>query len=378
MKTLNQLKNIKNKTIFLRVDFNVSIKKNSNKWKIEDDFRIRQTLPTIKYLLKSKTKIILATHFSKNQSAKSLIGYLKNHFPNIAYIDNPFSFNFKSSNKNIFIIENLRKWPEEEKNSTKFAKKLANLADIYVNDAFGVCHRNHASISKITKFIPSYAGLLLEQEIKHLSIALKKPKKPLAVILGGAKISTKIMLIKNFLKQKSWLMVGGAIANTLLKANNIFIGKSNYDKDYISKFSSKFMNNKKLILPVDAAIALNQKSKTKKIKSIFDLANNDTILDIGPKTAKNFTKIIKKAKMIIFNGPVGFAENKNFSLGTIKILKAIASNKTAFSIVGGGDTLILINKLNLYSKFSFISTGGGAMLEFLSGKKLPGIEALRH
>jgi len=387
MKSIESLKNLKNKVIFLRVDFNVPIKKIAKKWKIENDFRIKQTLPTIKYLLKLKAKIILATHFTENirsgqvhlnqKSTKYLIDYLKNYFPDIVYVNNPFSFNFKLAKNNIFLIENLRKWPEEEKNDIKFAKKLANLADIYINDAFSVCHRNHASVSKITKFLPSYAGFLLEKEIKYLSAVMKKPKKPFVIILGGAKISTKIMLIKNFLKKTNWLIIGGTIANTLLKAKGIFIGKSTYDRDYISKFSSKFLNNKKLLLPLDVIVAPNSKSKIKKAKSIFDINKNDIILDIGPKTIEKFIKIIKKAKMIIFNGPFGFIENNKFLMGTKKILQAISKNKKAVSIIGGGDTLILIQKLNLYSKFSFVSTGGGAMLKFLSKEKLPGLEALK-
>ena len=235
---------------------------------------------------------------------------------------------------------------------------MASLGDFYVNDAFGVSHRKAASISAITKFLPSYAGLLLEREIKNLSVALKKPKKPLVIILGGAKISGKLDLIDNFLKKADYFLAGGGIANTFIAAMGLPIGNSLYEKEMIL-FAKKLLKTGKIILPVDFNI------------------RDGKILDIGPKTIKKYADVIKKSGTIIWNGPVGYIEDKQYVKGSKEIMKAIL-NSRAFSIVGGGETTSLFQ--NLKSKTQnpklFLSTGGGAMLEYLAGEKLPGIEVL--
>ncbi len=378
MKSIKNLKNLKNKIILLRTDFNVPLKKVENRLQIIDDLRIIKTLPTIKYLLGKGAKIIIVSHFNKKISSKILIPILKRYFgKNIYFVKNPFVFNFCTSKEKLFLLENIRKWPEEEKNDAKFARKLAALADIYVNDAFGVCHRNHASVSAITRFIPSYAGFLIEEEIKNLNKA-KKGRHPLIVVLGGAKISTKLPLIKSYLSKAHSILVGGGIANNFFYAKEISVGKSKVDKNFINK---KIINNKKIILPQDVIVAKNIYAKNGITKNHLLIEKDDYILDIGPKTIKKFCEIIKNAKTIICNGPLGFIENKTFARGTRRIIEAIIKNKKAFSVLGGGETLSIIPKkykspiANI--KNMFISTGGGAMLNYLASKKLPGIEALK-
>lgn len=376
MKFLSSFKknDLANKTCLLRVDFNVSGDLSSNP-------RLVKILPTIKFLLKGRTKIVILSHLgrpkhseraaSKNLSLKFAAEFLENKLKKNVNFINHFDF-YKISEKiknspinSIFLLENLRLIDGEDGNDVKLARKLASLGDFYVNDAFSVSHRKNASVVAITKFLPSYAGLLMENEIKFLSKVLESSRKPLVIILGGAKISDKLGLIKNFLsggrRKADYFLVGGGIANTFMAAQDLPIGDSLYEKDMVS-VARKFLKSGKIILPSDVVI------------------DERKILDIGPKTIKKYSDLIKKAKMIIWNGPVGYFEYKGFAKGSKAIAKAILNSK-ARAVIGGGETTSLFNQQSTISNQQsniFLSTGGGAMLEFLGGKKLPGIEALKH
>jgi len=397
--------NLKNKKILLRVNFDVPIKNG----KILDDSRILAHLPTIFYLIKKKAKIILISHLDsplkiknkrlriKNYSLKKVAEYLnESPIPNpnaqilkLKFIDDCLGEKVKKEIDKlkageIILLENLRFYPEEEKNDKKFAKSLASLADLYINDAFPVCHRAHASVSAMTKYLPSYAGFLLEKEIKNLSEILERPKHPLIILMGGAKISTKLPVIKNLLKIADQILIGGGLANTFFKAMKLDIGQSIYEKEMIdqAKIISK---NKKIVLPVDVKIKLKTQNSKFKIQNFkIDKLNklkNFKILDIGKETIGLFSKYLSSAKMIIFNGPMGYFEEKPFDLGTKKIVEAILKNKRAKIIIGGGETLAALRQARINADLMrtdadrvFISSGGGAMLEFLSGKNLPGIK----
>ncbi len=310
MKTLKEL-DVKNKRMLVRCDFNVPL---DEKGEIEDDFRIIKTLPTIEYLIKKGAKLILMSHRSDDK--------------NLAVVRERLEKYLKG--KKFTLLENLRLDKREEENDQGFAKELANLGDIYINDAFGVCHRKHASIVGVPKYLPSGAGFLLEKEVKVLSKVLENPERPLVVIIGGTKVETKTKVIKHFLEKADNVLVGGMIAQSV---------------NFISS---------KLCLPIDH-------------KANFD---------IGSNTIKMFSKIIKTAKMIVWAGPLGKFEDPLYEKGTKKIAKEICKNNKAFKIVGGGDTIFALTKWGLRDKFDHVSTGGGAMLEFLSGEKLPGLKAL--
>ena len=338
----------------LRVDFNVPIVGG----KVKDDFRIVKALPTIKFLQKKGAKIILITHLGKDGSA-SLEPVIQ-HFWEVS----------KLKKDKIEFFENVRKFPGEEKNDPVFAKKLASLGDIYVNDAFSVSHRIHASVVGIAKYLPSYAGFQLEEEINNLSRAFKKPSRPFLFILGGAKFSTKMPLIEKYLKLADKVFVGGALANDFFKTEGYGVGKSLVDNE--SYGIENFLKNKRLLLPIDVVTKLGDKLTNEKINQVD---NNENILDIGQESINHLAPLIKKAKLIVWNGPLGKYEEGG-GVATEKILKLVANSK-AESIIGGGDTVSIISKLKLSKKFSFISTGGGATLDFLVNGSLPGIKALK-
>jgi phosphoglycerate kinase len=393
--------NLKNKKILLRVNFDVPIKNG----KILDDSRILAHLPTIFYLIKKKAKLILISHLDNplkikskrlrilKYSLKKVAEYLnklkipisKSQFLKLKFIDDCLSKKVKKEIDKlkageIILLENLRFYPEEEKNDKKFAKSLASLADLYINDAFPVCHRAHASVSAMTKYLPSYAGFLLEKEVENLSKVLKKPKHPFITVIGGAKISTKLPVIKNLLKIADKILIGGGLANTFFVSQKINISQSIYEKEMVDE-AKKLLESKKIILPPDVRIKLKtQNSKFKTLNLKIDKLNKlkkFKILDIGKETIKLFSKYISSAKIIIFNGPMGYFEEKPFDLGTKKIVEAILKNKKAKIIIGGGETIAVVKNFKIKDgKKVFISTGGGAMLEFLSGKILPGIKPL--
>lgn len=355
MRSVKQIKNLKGKTILLRVDFNVPIKNG----KVVDDFRIRASLPTISFLIKRGAKVVLITHLGKD-GTKSLAPVIKSFFA-ISKI---------SKNK-ITFFENIRKFPGEMKNNQDFAKKLATMGDIYVNDAFSVCHREHASVVSLPKYLPCYAGFQLEEEIKNLSHALSKPKHPFLFILGGAKFGTKTPLIQKYLKLANHVFVGGALANDFLKYMGYEIGKSLVSEKNFG--ISKLIKNKKLLLPVDVIVKSGSRLINKKINTV---EKDEIILDVGNDTIKMLAPLIKKAKLVLWNGPLGKYEDVHVGKVDEKILKLVASSP-AESIIGGGDTVAQVSKMKMLNKFSFLSTGGGATLDFLAHGTLPGIKALQ-
>ncbi len=383
---------INQKKVLLRVDFNVTLNPD---YTIADDFRIRQSLPTIKYLLGKKNRLILISHldrpkgrdpkYSLKPVAKDLQNYLSDYkvlLTDKLSPENPILKNQKEDE--IVFLENIRFWKEEKENDPEFAQKLASLGEVFVNDAFGVCHRENASVVGIPKFLPSFGGLLLKKEIETIKKAIEKPKHPFVAIIGGAKISTKIALIDRLLEIADYLLIGGGLANTFLCAQGINTGKSYCEIDKVEiarKILFKAAKSKTaIILPEDVVVGDPENSenggKVLKVEEI-EKKENGAILDIGPETQAKFASIIAKAKTIIWNGPVGYIENPAFRRGTDFIYYCITENTDAISIVGGGDTLAAISKKEYLDKITHISTGGGAMLEFIERGTLPGIEALK-
>ncbi|MFA5840865.1 MAG: phosphoglycerate kinase [Candidatus Paceibacterota bacterium] len=370
MRNIRQIKNLKGKTVLLRVDFNLPIKNG----KVVDDFRIIKTLPTIKFLQKSGARVVLIAHLGKGGEtllpvSKVLNKYIKNKFvPEIIGLKVQKIVG-EMKNGEVVLLENLRNNKGEQACSKIFAGELAKLADIYINDAFPVSHREDASIVLLPKLLPGFAGFQLEKEVENLSHAFKNTKHPFLFILGGAKFSTKMPLINKYLKLADHVFVGGALADDFLKAKGYEVGQSLVgDTNY---GISKLLKNKKLILPIDLTVKSGNKLITVKAEEV---KKDETILDIGEKTVKRIETLIKNAKFILWNGPLGRYEDGGAE-GTKKILKLVAASR-AESIVGGGDTVVLITKLKIENKFSFVSTGGGATLDFLASGTLPGIKAL--
>ena len=374
---------IKNKKVFLRVDFNVDLDEKGN---ILSDFRIKAVIPTIQFLLLAGVeKIIIASHLGKPKgrdeklSLKSIAEYLGKLLDQpVVFVDDCIGEKVKleiekSPLQSIIVLENLRFYEGEESNNMDFAKELANLADIFVNDAFGVCHRENASIVAITNFLPSYAGLLLEKEIENLDKFNNNFEKPLVLILGGAKISTKLPLINKFLDKADKILLGGGLVNTILKANGKEIGQSIFESELLKE--AQKLNAENIIMPNDFLIGKSLDDNQARAVLAENVNINDWILDIGPETLNNFVKIISNAKTIVWNGPVGYSENPVFRQGTNKIIEAIV-NSQAFSAVGGGETLLALEQAKALEKISFVSTGGGAMLSYLSGEEMPGLKYL--
>lgn len=383
--------NVRNKKVLMRVDFNVFMEDG----KVADDFRIRRAVPTIKYLLQQKAKIILITHFGRPAegveageedrarfSVKIIAKRLEKDlghkviFASDCVGDKAQRASSGLKSGEVLMLENLRFHPEEEKNDEVFASRLAAMADLYVNEAFSVSHRAHASISAITKFLPSYAGLVLAEEVRVLHNAYEKPKHPLVIVMGGAKVETKLKLIQRFFDKADDILLGGLIANNVLKAKGMGVGKSQVGENIISKSKGLNWTSPKLHLPVDVVVAKNiSKDAWIRTVGVGSVNDDEFILDIGSDTVDLFASIANSAKTIIWNGPLGFSELPNFAAGTVEFAKALARNK-AFKVVGGGDSIVVLDQHDLYDKMNFVSTGGGAMLEFLAGEPMPGIEAL--
>ena len=385
IKTLKDF-NFKNKRVLLRCDFNVPLSKEGL---VLDDFRIKKTIPTIEYLIKEGAKIIIMTHLGDPQG--KIVDSLKLD-PIYKKLKEYFTASvFKTKDcigkeveiivsqmrgGDILLLENVRFHKEEEANDEKFAKELAQFGDIYINDAFGVSHRKHVTIALLPKYLPSGMGFLLESEIKILSKVLNDPWKPLVTIIGGAKISSKVKVIKKFLEISDHILVGGDIANSILIGKGILLGKPLLEKGTTKEISNIALTAK-IHLPVDGKITLkDEKENAVREGAIGTARKEELVLDIGSETIKIFKQIIKEAKMIVWAGPLGFSEDKRFEEGTKEIAKEITRNHSAFKIAGGGDTILAINKFGLLDKFDHISTGGGAMLDFLAGEKLPGIVAI--
>jgi phosphoglycerate kinase len=391
IRTVDQIE-LEGKRVFIRVDFNVPQDEKGN---ITDDTRILLSLPTIRFVGEAGGKVILASHlgrpkgkkdpkFSLAPIAKRLSELLKKK---AAFATDCIGQEVQKQiaglkDGEVLLLENLRFHPEEEKNEEAFSKALASLCDVYVNDAFGTAHRAHASTEGMTRFVKIVAaGFLMMKEVESLEKALVNPQKPYVAILGGAKVSDKIGVIQNLLDKVTTLLIGGGMAYTFLKAEGFQVGKSLVEEDQID-FSRNLLEKAKgkitFLLPSDhvAAERMDIQSKREVVKN-DKIPSGWTCLDIGPETVKTFSKEIGAAKTVVWNGPMGVFELKPFSQGTFAIAKAIADS-SAFSIVGGGDSVAAVNQAGVADRISHISTGGGACLEFLEGKKLPGIEALRR
>ncbi len=391
MRSIFKEKNLNRKKILLRLDLNVPL----DNGKISDTTRIDKILPTLNFLIQQKTRIIILSHVGrpkgkivKELSLKPIGEDLKKKLntsvrlieENIYEIKNKDFF--EKFDEEILILENIRFYAEEEENDYRFAKHLASLGDIYVNDAFSCSHRAHASIHQISKYVPSFSGLQLDLEVAALNKITAEITKPITCIIGGSKISTKINIIKNLMPKFDNIIIVGGMANNFIEYFGNNIGKSIKEKNCSQIVEEIILLSKKkeckIIYPEDVLVSknLNGSSKNKELDQILP---DEMILDIGPKTINKIIDIIDNTKTILWNGPAGYFENPNFANGSIEIAKKIIENNKTnkiFSVVGGGDTVSLINRLNIANNFNFVSTAGGAFLEYLEGKKLPGITAL--
>jgi phosphoglycerate kinase len=369
------------KKVLVRTDFNVPL---DDRGGITDDSRIKASLPTINEILKQNPKqVILMSHLDRpkgdvienlrmDKVAQRLEELLEKK---VSKLDDCVDIEIPDGQ--IILLENLRFHKEEKENNEEFAKKLASSAELYVNDAFGTCHRKHASVHAITKFLPSAAGLLVEKEVSIMGKVLEKPERPFIAIIGGVKLETKIPVIENFLKKVDKILIGGAMAFTFYKAMGLGIGKSVLDKEQVGTAKKLLEKAKeKIVLPVDIIAANELSEKASSSVVAHNKIPNDWMgVDIGPETLEKFSEILKKAKTIVWNGPMGAFEIKEFAHGTNKTAKLLSKLK-ATTIVGGGDSAAAVKQLGLIEKMTHVSTGGGASLEFLSGKKLPAIEVL--
>ena len=386
------LADLDQKILLLRLDLNVPIKNE----KIQDFNRIDKTLPTIKFLLKRKAKIILISHvgrpmgkkdskFSLKPISKSLSTKLSE---NVRLVDQNI-FEIKKNdifkkNEKIVMLENIRFYKEEEQNDLVFSKKLASLGDFYVNEAFSCSHRNHASVSQITKHIDSYAGINLALELEALKKITSEITKPTTCLIGGSKISTKIKIIRNLITKFDNIIIVGAMAYNIIKFKGHEIGKSlcekNCDEIIEEIFTLGKENNCNIVFPEDVSVGKNFEDSSQN-KDVNKIAKDDLILDIGSKTIRKIINLIKNSKTILWNGPAGYFENDNFATGSFELAKEISAQTKSgniFSVIGGGDTVSVINKLKLFNDFNFVSTAGGAFLEYLEGKDLPGIKSLNY
>ncbi len=391
MNNIKDHENLNEKKVLLRLDLNVPLKNGL----IADQTRIDKIVPVIEFLIKKNSKIIIISHVGRPKGRVDKALSLKPICENLekkikkkikVIYEDIFKLRkediFKNTSEQLVFLENIRFYKEEETNDFNFSKHLAGLADIFVNDAFSCSHRDHASVSKITQFLPSFAGLQLETEINALKKVTTEIQKPITCIIGGSKISTKIGIIKNLIPKFDNIIIVGGMANNILSYLGKSVGKS-FKEDNCEKIVNEIFATSKnysctITYPEDVSVGknLNDKSKIKEIDKILD---DDLILDIGPKTINKIKKIIDKSETILWNGPAGYFENPNFAKGSYEIANAIVEkkkNKNIFSVAGGGDTIAVINHINAIKNFDFVSTAGGAFLEYLEGKELPGIKAL--
>lgn len=413
LKTIKDLKSVKNKRVLVRVDFNAPLKQETNNKKqiiIQDETKIKAALPTIRFLINKGAKVILISHLGEPSQISNVKYQMSKVNPpaggqgskfslrpaavklsellgqKVGFINDCLGVKVKTAigkmkNGEVILLENLRFYPGEEKNGEVFAKNLAKAGQLYVNDAFAVSHREHASLSAIAEFLPSCGGLLLEKEVAVLAKILKKPKRPFLVIIGGAKISTKIKVIENLLNKVDFLLLGGVLANNFFAAQGYNIGKSLVEPDGV-KVAKKLLagsKKEKLVLPIDVLVAKKIEPRAEPlVRRVNEVKDDEIILDIGPETIRSFAFLIKEAKTILWNGPLGMFELPRFRNGSIMIARVIASRSQgqAYGVVGGGETIECLDQTKMAQYVDWISTGGGAMLEFLAGKILPGIKPL--
>ena len=391
MKSIKEETNLEKKKIILRLDLNVPLLDG----KITDATRIDKILPTLNFLISQNVKIIIISHVGRPKGkvvndlslrpiCKDLEMKLSQNIKLLAKDIKEIVSNdlFQNNDEKIIMLENIRFYPEEEKNNQSFAKQLATLADIYVNDAFSCSHRAHASIDQVTNFLPSYSGLQFDLEVNALKKITSEIKKPITCIIGGSKISTKINIIKNLIPKFDNIIIVGGMANNIIKYMGNNIGKSLQEENSDHIIKEIFLLSKtgdcKIIYPEDIVVG-NDLKEDPQIKELNEVSSEEMILDIGPKTIKVISDIIDESNTILWNGPAGYFENQNFANGSIKIAEKIIENNKSnkiYSVVGGGDTVSLLNNLNSINDFDFVSTAGGAFLEYLEGKELPGIKAL--
>jgi len=392
IRSIEEIKNIKDSLFLVRVDFNIPMKSN----RVVEDIKLRRSLKTIKYLAKSGGRVVLMSHFGRPKgrvndkySLKPVGRHLAKLLKKRVIFNERKFFSSKFDQAisrvrpgEVMLLENTRFYPGEKKNDFGFSKALSRNFDYFINDAFASCHRAHASVVGVAKFLPSFAGFSLLEEVNNLIVARDNPKKPLVVIIGGAKISTKIKIIRKFIPKAKQILLGGGLVNSLLETMGCEIGSSLIDKEgrAEAKKLRKYLG-KKIVMPLDVVIG---KAKTGRKAGIINVGKADpglckkgeAVYDIGPKTVNLYKKHIRGAKTVIWNGPLGYIELPQFAKATNEVARTIAGSR-AKSYVGGGETLMVIEKLRLTKKYTFVSTGGGAMLEFLEGKKLPGLEPLK-
>ncbi len=383
--------NLDKKIVLLRLDLNVPLKNGI----IIDETRINKILPVVKFLIDNNSKIVVISHVGrpkgkvvKSLSLKPISENLEKKINKKIRVINDNILNLKKENlfndyEQIIFLENIRFYEDEEKNDTSFAKQLANLGDLFVNDAFSCSHRAHASVSKITEFLPSFAGLQLNTEINALKKVTTEIKKPVTCVIGGSKISTKIGIIKNLIPKFDNIIVVGGMANNILHFKGNKIGKSiiedNCERIINEIFEASKNHSCNIIYPKDVLVGKNI-NDISRVKKVDEILNDDLILDIGPNTINTIKKVIDRSKTVLWNGPAGYFENPNFAKGSKEIARAIIKKRegrSIYSVVGGGDTISLINQIDSIKDFNFVSTAGGAFLEYLEGKELPGIKALK-
>ncbi len=393
MNCIKDENDLEGKKVLLRLDLNVPIQNGI----ITDETRINKILPIFKYLIKKKSKIIVISHIGRpkgkvdeNLSLLPVCESLKKKLNKDLRLikNNIYDLKkdelFLNTQDGILVLENIRFYKEEEMNDGKFSKQLASLGDLFVNDAFSCSHREHSSVSNITKFLPSYAGIQFETEVNALKKVTTEIKKPVTCIIGGSKISTKISVIKHLIPKFDNIIIVGGMANNILKYKGHQIGKSIQEDNCHSIVDEIFQtlknNSCSLIIPEDVIVADSIESPPK-VKELYQISQEDLILDIGPKTTETIKTKIEKSKTILWNGPAGYFENPDFANGSFEIGKKIAEKsiqEEIFSVAGGGDTVALLNNIGILNSFNFVSTAGGAFLEYLEGKELPGIKALKN
>jgi phosphoglycerate kinase len=380
--------NVRDKNVIVRVDFNVPLDENGN---VADDFRIRAALPTIQYLIDNGAKIILISHLGrpkgKRDSKYSLVGVAK-RLAELLHKEVLFAPDVIGDEVelavsglrpgDVLLCENVRFHEEEEKNDAEFAKKIAAMGELYVNDAFSASHRAHATVEAITKFLPSYAGFLMEKEVNYLSMLTENPNRPYYLVLGGAKVSDKVALLQNLLPKVDGMVIGGAMVFTFWKAQGKETGKSIVESDLVD-FAKELMKNaseqgKEIVLARDFLVSDESKENVT-VKNIDDFGPGDIGYDIGPTSVSDFKNTLAKAKTVFWNGPLGLFEDPKFAEGTLQVGQFLA-DFAGTVVVGGGDTANAVREMGLFEKFDHVSTGGGASLEFLEGKVLPGIAPL--